>query len=64
MDKSITITLHEGELLELWQVLMDEDEAGALAFLKDQIAPLIPTRGEAVCDSGRGNAFLRKGIKP
>lgn len=60
MGMSITITLQEADLMELWQVLLDEDEAGALAFLKDHILPLIPARGEGNCDSTRLNAYLLK----
>ena len=33
MKKALTLVLSDGELLELQRILLDRDEAGALAFL-------------------------------
>jgi len=56
----LTLTLEEEELLQLQQVLLDDDEAGALHFLKTRIAPKIPAKGAAKCDSSRCNPYLLK----
>jgi hypothetical protein len=56
----VTVTLHEQDLLELWQVLVDDDEAGALRFLKLNLLPRIPAGTHAACDSNRLNAYLLK----
>ena len=42
------------------RVLMDEDEAGALAFLQERILPKLPEKGTAGCDSTRLNPYLHK----
>ena len=34
MKKAITLVLEDEDLIELIRILLDEDEAGALAFLK------------------------------
>ena len=34
MKKSIKLVVEDMDLLELMRILLDEDEAGALAFLK------------------------------
>jgi len=34
MKKSINLVVEDMDLLELMRILLDEDEAGALAFLK------------------------------
>lgn len=34
MKKALSIVLEDQDLLELMRVLLDDDEAGALAFLK------------------------------
>jgi hypothetical protein len=54
------VTLDGGDLLELQAVLLDEDERAALAFLKERVAPRVPARGTAACDSSRLNPFLWK----
>ena len=41
-------------------MILDADEAAALTFLKMRIAPKIPTKGTAPCDSSRLNPYLRK----
>jgi len=56
----LAITLTDEELLELQGVLMDGDEKGALEFLKKRVAPKLPTRGTAPCDSTRKNPYLFK----
>ncbi len=57
---NLVVILNEEELLELQAVLMDRDEAGALEFLQARIAPKIPRKGNAPCDSTRLNPFLLK----
>jgi hypothetical protein len=57
----VSITLDADALLELHEVLLDEDQAGALDFLKKHIAPRIPRKGTAPCDSSRLNPFLLRG---
>jgi hypothetical protein len=37
MKKSITLTLSDEELMELWRILLDEDEEEALRFLKTHL---------------------------
>ncbi len=56
----ITVTLDERALLELQQVLLDCDQAGALAFLEKHLAPCLPRAGTRPCDSTRINPFLLK----
>jgi hypothetical protein len=56
----LSVTLDEAALLELQQVLLDGDEAGALEFLKKHILPRLPRAGTAPCDSTRLNPYLRK----
>jgi hypothetical protein len=56
----LALILEEEELLQLQQVLLDGDEAGALRFLKTRIAPKIPAKGTAKCDSSRSNPYLLK----
>ena len=57
----LVVTLEEQDLLDLHQVILDADEAAALEFLKTRIAPRIPTKGTAACDSSRRNPYLLKG---
>ena len=52
------ITLTQEDLLALQAVLLDEDEGGALQFLQERIAPRIPKKGTAACDSTRRNPYL------
>lgn len=56
----MVLTLEEEDLLDLQEVLLDDDEAGALRFLKTRIAPRIPVRGTSKCDSSRRNPYLLK----
>jgi len=56
----VVITLEEEDLLELQAVLLDADKAAALEFLKTRIAPKIPVKGTAACDSSRRNPYLWK----
>ncbi len=54
----VSIVLGEEALLALQEVLLDESEAGALEFLKKHVAPKIPKKGTALCDSSRLNPFI------
>ena len=56
----VVLTLEAEELLELQRVLIDDDEKGALEFLKTRIGPKIPSKGTASCDSSRKNPYLRR----
>ena len=55
---SVQIALEERALLELQAVLLDNDPAAALAFVRRHIVPQLPRRGSAPCDSSRLNPFL------
>ena len=54
----IVLTLEEDDLLALQAILLDEDEKEAMSFLKDRIAPRLPNKGTALCDSSRRNPYL------
>ncbi|MHB9027998.1 MAG: hypothetical protein ACYC9O_04475 [Candidatus Latescibacterota bacterium] len=56
----LVLTLEEEDLLDLQQILLDDDAADALHFLKTRIAPKIPAQGTSLCDSSRRNPFLLK----
>ena len=56
----IVVTLEDRDLLELQEILLDEDEAAALTFLRTRIAPSIPAKGTRNCDSTRCNPYLLK----
>ena len=56
----VVITFEEKDLLELQAVLVDADEAAALEFLRTRVAPKIPAKGKAACDSSRRNPYLWK----
>lgn len=56
----VVIILDEADLLELQAVLCDADKSAALEFLKDRVAPKIPAKGKALCDSSRLNPYLWK----
>ena len=56
----VVVRLGEEDLVELQAVLLDEDEGAALEFLKARIAPRIPAKGTAPCDSSRRNPYLWK----
>ncbi|MHB0936327.1 MAG: hypothetical protein ACYDCO_17800 [Armatimonadota bacterium] len=60
----IAIMLDETELLELQRVLIDDDAAGALRFLRQCLAPRLPRKGTALCDSTRLNPFLLRETAP
>jgi hypothetical protein len=55
---TISVLLDEDALIELHEVLLDDDGARALAFVKRHIAPKIPAKGTAPCDSSRLNPFI------
>lgn len=54
----LVVTLEEEDLLELQAILIDRDAAAALLFLQNRIAPKIPRKGTAPCDSTRLNPYL------
>ena len=54
----VVLTLEAEELVELQRVLIDDDQKGALEFLKTRIEPKIPSKGTASCDSTRKNPYL------
>ena len=54
----VVLTLEAEELLELQRVIIDDDQKGALEFLKTRIGPKIPSKGTASCDSSRNNPYL------
>lgn len=56
----LVITLEEEDLMELQAVLIDRDAEAALHFIKTRIAPQIPGKGTAPCDSSRRNPYLLK----
>ncbi len=56
--KKLAIVLSESELLELQQIIIDEDREASLEFIKQSIAPKIPAKGTAPCDSSRINPYL------
>lgn len=60
----VVLTLDDDDLLDLQEVLLDDDPAGALNFLKTRIAPRIPAKGTANCDSSRHNPYLLKSDGP
>ena len=60
MNASIMIVLNEEALMRLQEVLIDDDPAAALDFIKAVILPQIPKQGTSVCDSTRINPFLLK----
>jgi hypothetical protein len=60
----VVVTLEERDLLDLQAILIDGDQAAALAFLKTRVAPAIPAKGTANCDSSRRNPFLLRPEKP
>ena len=54
----IVLTLEEEDLIDLQAILLDEDDAEAMKFLKTRIASRLPANGTALCDSSRLNPFL------
>ena len=54
----LVITLEEKDQLDLQEILLDEDAKSALQFIATRIAPQIPEKGKAHCDSTRLNPFL------
>ena len=57
---AISVHLDEHALLALQQVLLDDDAEAALRFVKEHVAPKLPRKGSAACDSTRLNPFIRK----
>jgi len=57
---TISIHLDERALLDLQEVLLDDDADAALRFVKEHVAPRLPKKGTAPCDSTRLNPFIRK----
>ncbi|MDH4179201.1 MAG: hypothetical protein OEV33_01720 [Armatimonadota bacterium] len=57
---TISVHLDERALLDLQQVLLDDDAEAALQFVKKHVAPKVPKKGTAACDSTRLNPFIRK----
>ena len=55
---NLVLKLEEQDLLELQEILLDEDEKGALDFLKSRIAARLPVKENALCDSNRNNPYL------
>ena len=60
MNPIVIITLNAEALMQLQAVLMDEDPAAALDFIKTRILPQVPKKGTAACDSTRINPYLSK----
>jgi len=56
----IIVALEEQDLVDLHAILLDEDAAEALSFLRERIASRLPQRGTAACDSSRRNPYLLK----
>ena len=56
----VVVTLNAEDLLELQAILIDKDEVAALEFLRTRIAPRVPEKGTAACDSTRRNPYLLK----
>ena len=56
----IVIALNDSDLMHLQEILLDQDETGALEFLNARIASQLPTKGTAACDSSRCNPYLLK----
>ena len=60
MTNKVVITLTEEDLIELSAIIVDQDNEEALEFLNTRIAPKIPQKGTAPCDSSRLNPYLSK----
>jgi hypothetical protein len=60
MNPNVVITLNAEALMHLQEVLIDEDPAAALDFIKTRILPQVPKKGTAPCDSTRINPYLWK----
>ncbi len=60
MNPTVVITLDAEALMQLQSVLLDEDPADALDFIKTRVLPQIPKKGTAACDSTRINPYLWK----
>lgn len=54
----LVISLNDDDLLALQEVLLDDNEEAALCFIKTRIAPKLPSKGTANCDSSRRNPYL------
>ena len=57
---NLIVTLSQQDLLELQAILIDRDQLRALQFVEERIAPKIPPKGTAACDSTRKNPYLLK----
>ena len=53
MKKGLTLVLSDEELLDLYRILMDLDEAGVLAFLDQHLKKQVrrPVAGGGDCES-------------
>ncbi len=60
MNSNVVITLDAEDLIQLQAVLIDEDPAAALDFVKTRIQPQIPKKGNMGCDSTRINPYSLK----
>lgn len=63
----VSVSLDEEALLALHEVLLDESPEAALEFVRKHIAPKVPRKGSADCDSSRLNPFILRagtGRKP
>ncbi len=58
--ENLVLTLDEKDLITIQAILMDRDEAAALAFLEKRIAARLPQRGASPCDSTRINPYLMR----
>jgi len=60
----LVISLDDDDLLALQEVLLDDNEKAALDFVKTRIAPKLPSKGTANCDSSRLNPYLLRPRAP
>jgi hypothetical protein len=58
MNPTVVITLDAEAMMHLHEVLIDEDPAAALEFIKARVLPQMPKKGTAPCDSTRINPYL------
>lgn len=55
---SLVLTLNGDDLVELQAILIDRDRDAALSFLEERVAPRLPRKGTAPCDSTRLNPYI------
>ena len=60
MNPTVIIKLNAEDMIPLQSILIDEDPADALDFIKTRVLPQIPKKGTAACDSTRLNPYLWK----